>query len=184
MRDDRYRQMTDFLLGLGTNDVEHTGKGFLAHLIGVYKDLERWGADVEVCRAGMFHSIYGTQLFQNFCLPLSRRSDVQDLIGERAEWLAFLNSMMHRPDWDRIFLEQTGERSVVNRLTHESYQLTPQDFDDLTTVHVCDWLEQVPRSQDWDYRRAAYQAMAGSLGGIAAEECARVYGLETAGSTT
>ena len=31
-------QMTDFLVGLGTTDVEHTGHGFLAHLIGVYKD--------------------------------------------------------------------------------------------------------------------------------------------------
>ena len=160
MRDDCFKSMTDFLVGLGTTDVEHTGKGFLAHLIGVYKDLEEWGANVDVCRAGMFHSIYGTQLFQNFCLPLSRRADVQELIGERAEWLAFLNCVMNRPEWDRIFLEHTGERAVVNRLTGEKYRLTQHDFDDLTTVHVCDWLEQVPRSQDWDYRRAAYQAVA------------------------
>jgi hypothetical protein len=179
MRDECYRSMTEFLVQLGTTDVEHTGKGFLAHLVGVYQDLERWDADVDVCRAGMFHSIYGTQLFQNFCLPLSRRGDVQDLIGERAEWLAFLNSVMDRPAWDRIFLEQTGERAVVNRLTGEKYLISQRDFDDLTTIHVCDWLEQVPRSQDWNYRRDAYQAMAEYLGGIAEEECARVYGLET-----
>lgn len=178
MRDDRYKLMTDFLVGLGTTDVEHTGKGFLAHLIGVYKDLERWGASIEVCRAGMFHSIYGTQLFQGFCLPLDRRQDVRDLIGDRAEWLGFLNSVMDRPHWDRIFLEQTGERSLVNRITGEKYQLSQADFDDLATIHVCDWLEQVPRSADWDYRRAAYHAMAAYLGGIAQEECERVYGLE------
>jgi hypothetical protein len=180
MRDPLYRQMTDFLVGLGTTDVEHTGKGFLAHLIGVYKDLERWGGDLDVCRAGMFHSIYGTELFQKFCLPLERRSEVRDLIGERAEWLSFLNSVMDRGNWDRIFLEQTGERAVINRITGEKYRLSQGDFDDLVTVHVCDWLEQVPRSHDWDYRRAAYQAMAEYLGGIAAEECDRVYGLETA----
>lgn len=178
MRDERYKLMTDYLVQLGTTDVEHTGKGFLAHLIGVYKDLERWGSNVEVCRAGMFHSIYGTQLFQNFCLPLARRAEVQDLIGERAEWLSFLNSVMDRPHWDRIFLEQTGERAIVNRITGEKYLLSQRDFDDLTMVHVCDWLEQVPRSQDWNYRRAAYQAMAEYLGGIAEEECAKVYGLE------
>lgn len=183
MRDERYKPMTDFLMGLGTRDVEHTGKGFLAHLIGVYRDLERWGGDLDLCRAGMFHSIYGTELFQNFCLPLARRTDVQDLIGERAEWLAFLNCMMSRPDWDRIFLEQTGERAVVNRVTKERYELSQQDFDDLATLHVCDWLEQVPRSQDWNYRRAAYQAMAAYLGGIAAAECSRVYQLETAPAT-
>lgn len=180
MNDARYKQMTDFLLGLGTKDVEHSGKGFLAHLIGVYKDLERWGCEVDVCRAGMFHSIYGTELFQNFCLPLERRQEVQDLIGERAEWLSFLNSVMDRPKWDRIFLEHTGERALVNRLTGKKYLLNQRDFDDLTMVHVCDWLEQVPRSHDWDYRRAAYQAMAHYLGGIAEEECQRVYSLETA----
>lgn len=180
MRDPLYRQMTDFLMNLGTKDVEHTGKGFLAHLIGVYKDLERWGCDLDVCRAGMFHSIYGTELFQKFCLPLERRQDVRDLIGERAERLGFLNCMMDRARWDRIFLDQTGERCVVNRLTGEECPLSQADFDDLTTIHVCDWLEQVPRSLDWDYRRAAYQAMAKYLGGIAAHECDRVYALETA----
>ena len=37
--DERYRQMTDFLVGLGTDKVSHSGKTFLAHLIGVYHDL-------------------------------------------------------------------------------------------------------------------------------------------------
>lgn len=180
MHDPLYKSMTDFLMGIGTKDVEHTGKGFLAHLIGVYKDLERWGADLDVCRAGMFHSIYGTQLFQNFCLPLERRKEVQDLIGDRAEQIAFWNCVMNRPDWDRIFTDRTGERAVVNRITGERYELSQQDFDDLATLHVCDWLEQVPRSKDWDYRRAGYQAMAAYLGGIADEECRRVYGLERA----
>ncbi len=179
MRDPLYKQMTDFLMDLGTKDVEHTGKGFLAHLIGVYKDLERWGGDIDVCRAGMFHSIYGTELFQKFCLPLERRKAVSDLIGTRAEWLGFLNCVMDRTQWDRIFLEHSGERAVINRLTGEKYLLSQRDFDDLTTLHVCDWLEQVPRSHDWDYRRAAYQAMAEYLGGIAEEECERVYGLES-----
>jgi len=90
--------------------------------------------------------------------------------------------VMDRPNWDAIFLEQTGERAVINRLTREKYLLSQRDFDDLTIMHVFDWLEQVPRSHDWDYRRAAYQAMAEYLGGIAAEECDRVYGLETAAS--
>jgi hypothetical protein len=178
MRDPRFKEMTDYLMQLGTKDVEHTGQGFLAHLIGVYKDLERWGCDLDVCRAGMFHSIYGTELFQNFKLPLERRSEVRELIGDRAEWLAFLNCVMDRTSWDGIFTERTGDRAVIDRITGRKYRLNQRDFDDLTTIHVCDWLEQVPRSQDWDYRRTAYQAMAEYLGGIAAEECDRVYGLE------
>src|SRR5664279_4962606 len=87
--DSNYRCMVDFLVDLGTDSVPHTGeKGFLAHLIGVYRDLESWGCDRDVCRAGLFHSIYGTQIFRRFSLPLERRRDVQALIGERAERIA------------------------------------------------------------------------------------------------
>src|SRR6185436_3210797 len=101
--DPNYRQMIDFLRGLGTEDVQHSGeKGFLAHLIGVFKDLESWGCDRDVCRAGLFHSIYGTEKFQKFCLPLDRRDEVRQLIGDRAERLAYANSMMDRPSFDRL----------------------------------------------------------------------------------
>ena len=52
--DPKYREMVDFLVGLGTDSVPHSGDhGFLAHLIGVFKDLEGWGCDQDVCRAGM-----------------------------------------------------------------------------------------------------------------------------------
>ena len=45
MDDPQYKAITDFLLGLGTDKVPHTEKAFLAHLIGVYRDLESWGCD-------------------------------------------------------------------------------------------------------------------------------------------
>src|SRR5947207_3295271 len=84
--DPNYRPMIDFLRGLGTEDVPHSGdKGFLAHLIGVFNDLNAWGCDRDLCRAGLFHSIYGTELFRKFSLPLERRAEVRALIGERAE---------------------------------------------------------------------------------------------------
>ncbi|MFP6601255.1 MAG: hypothetical protein VB862_01895, partial [Pirellulaceae bacterium] len=83
-----------------------------------------------------------------------------------------------------IFKEQTGERKLANRETGEVYEMSPADFDDLTTLHVCDWLEQVPRSQEWDYRRDAYHAMADHSGGIAVKEYERVFKLETAGHDT
>src|SRR5204862_4980019 len=85
-RDPKYRTMIDFLRGLGTEDVPHSGdKGFLAHLVAVFRDLEAWNCDRDVCRAGLFHSIYGTELFRRFSLPLERRDEVRALIGERAE---------------------------------------------------------------------------------------------------
>ena len=124
------RGLLDFLVGLGTDSVPHTGeKGFLAHLIGVARDLESWGCDREVCRAGLFHSIYGTQKFQKFCLPLDRRDEVRQLIGERAERLAFVNCVMDRPSFDKLIASR-GPYRMINRLSGETITLDEQDFHD------------------------------------------------------
>ena len=76
------KRLTDFLVGVGVEQVPHTHKSYLAHLIGVYRLMEACGCTEELCRAGMFHSIYGTERFQGFTLPLERRGDVRALIGE------------------------------------------------------------------------------------------------------
>jgi hypothetical protein len=179
--DPDYRSMTDFLVGLGTDSVPHTGeKGFLAHLIGVHRDLESWGCERDVCRAGMFHSIYGTQLFQKFCLPLDRRAEVRQLIGERAERLAFVNCVMDRSSFDRLILSR-GPYRITDRVSGAIIELDEQDFHDLCVVHLCDWLEQVPRSQKWDYRRESYRNLAERLDGIAKESFDHVYALADAG---
>ena len=167
MDDPRYQDMIDFLKELGTEEIPHSDKPFLAHLISVYKDLQRWGCNLDICRAGMFHSIYGTEKFRRFSIPLDQRPRVQELIGERAELLAFWNCFMDREAWDTIFVEQTGERKLVNRETGEIYQMSQDEFDDLTTLHVCDWLEQVERAERWDFQREEFHNIAKRLGGIA-----------------
>ncbi len=86
--DQAFKPMTNFLVEIGIEQVPHTHKSYLAHLIAVFRDLEADGCSEDVCRAGMFHSIYGTEKFQGFTLPLERRDEVRSLIGERAEFLA------------------------------------------------------------------------------------------------
>jgi hypothetical protein len=182
MADPHWKQMTDFLVGLGTEEVAHTGNNFLAHLVGVYRLMEERGCTQELCRAGMFHSIYGTQLFQGFTLPVERRPEVRDLIGERAEWLGYLNSAMDRPTFDRAVEQATEPFRFLDRLTGEEIVLDPTDFDDLCRVHLYDWLEQVPRSRHgWDYRRAPYRRMAERLGGPALATYDEVFAAETCG---
>jgi hypothetical protein len=140
--------------------------------------MEGRGCSEELCRAGMFHSIYGTELFQGFKLPLERRPEVAALIGERAERLAYLNCAMDRTSFDEAVKRGTAPHHFRNRLTGEEVQLAAQDFDDLCKVHLYDWLEQVPRSKKWDYRRAGYQNMATRLAGVAAESYAAVFTAE------
>lgn len=178
--DTQYKQMTDFLVGLGTDKVPHTDTPFLAHLIGVFRDLESWGCQQHVCRGGMFHSIYGTEKFQRFCLPIERRAEVRELIGERAERLAYINSAMDRASFDRAIPQPSGPYKILDRLTGGEIDLDQDEFDDLCRVHLCDWLEQVPRSKQWDYRRAVYRQLAERLGGVARQAYEQVYAGEPA----
>jgi hypothetical protein len=176
--DKHFKTMTDFLVGIGIEQVPHTQKSYLAHLIAVYRDLKEQGCAEDVCRAGMFHSIYGTEKFQGFTLPLERRGEVRALIGDRAEYLAYLNCAMDRPSFDLAIDQRVEPYQFVDRITGAEVSLTQDDFDDLCRVHFYDWLEQVPRSHEWDYRRSAYRRMAERLGQAAEENFDRVYALE------
>jgi hypothetical protein len=178
---DDYRRLTDFLVGMGTAEVGHSNKTYLGHLVNVYRLLQEQGYGEDVCRAGMFHSIYGTELFQGFKLPLERRPEVRDLIGERAERLAYINCAMDRATFDRAVEEEQESYRIRLRESAEEVRLSRADFDDLCRVHLFDWLEQVPRSRHgWSYRRAAYRRMAERLGPAAVEAFDRVYALESA----
>ncbi len=175
--DKQFKRMTDFLLGIGIDQVPHTQKSYLAHLIAVFRDLESLGCPQDVCRAGMFHSIYGTEKFQGFTLPLDRRDELRALIGDRAEYLAYLNCAMDRASFDRALDQRIEPVVIIDRITGQEDQLAQPDFDDLCRVHLVDWLEQVPRSHEWDYRRQAYRSMAERLGTQAVESYERIYGL-------
>jgi len=173
--DKDFKRLTNFLVGIGIENIPHTEKSYLAHLIAVYRDLEALGCPEDVCRAGMFHSIYGTEKFQGFTLPLDRRAEVRALIGDRAEQLAYLNCAMDRASFDSALDRGDEPYPIIDRLSGAEVKLARHDFDDLCRVHLIDWLEQVPRSKEWDYRRAGYQKMAQRLGGQAAKSFEQVF---------
>jgi hypothetical protein len=61
--------------GEGAGAVAHTGNGkFDEHLLAVKRVLRAWGANDDLADAGLFHSIYGTEGFQGFCIPFDRRA--------------------------------------------------------------------------------------------------------------
>ena len=164
MSEKTFKELTDYFHKVGAVDVAHSTKSYLAHAIGVYNDLKTWGLDEELARIGLFHSIYGTQLFQGFTLPLEQRAEVRELIGERAEWISFLNCALDRPHYDAEIQKESGPYQILNRFTGEIIDVSDEDFHVLCVVHLVDWLEQVARSQGWDYRRTAYRNLAKRLG--------------------
>jgi hypothetical protein len=173
--DKDFKRFTDFLVGIGIQQVPHTHKTYLAHLIAVYRYLENEGCSQDVCRGGMFHSIYGTEKFQGFTLPLERRGEVRALIGDRAERLAYLNCAMDRATFDRVLDQAEEPYRITDRITGQDVLLAQDDYDDLCRIHLLDWLEQVPRSQEWSYRRTAYRKMAERLGEWAVKSYDQVF---------
>jgi hypothetical protein len=171
-----YRKWTAFLTDLGIEQIPHTQKNYLAHLVAVYKLMQSYRQEDELCRAGLFHSIYGTERFQGFKLALDRRDELAALIGARAERLAFWNCFMDRASFDRLLSKQDGMFPIRNRETGGMMELQQREYDDLCSVHLFDWLEQAPRSTfGWDYRREAYQQMAQRVGSAAVEAFRNVY---------
>lgn len=161
-------ELVDFLYSLGTADVDHTGHDFLTHLRAVSDLLAEHGNDAELVAAGLFHSIYGTEQFQDFSLPLSEREQVRSLIGERAERTAWLNCVMDRSTFDAAVSQALAgelDLNVADREGNPPISVSVDELRDLATVHLFDWLEQVERSElGWDYRRGAYREMAALVG--------------------
>jgi hypothetical protein len=169
------KQATDFLVKLGLPDISHTKTTYYAHLTGLYHYMQEHGCTPEVCRAGLFHSIYGTEVFQGFKLPLEKRQAVRDLIGQRAEHLAYINCAMDRKSFDNVLDQPRGPYRFIDRITGQPVVLDKDDYDDVCRVHLYDFLEQVPRSEWWDYRRGSYRKMAERLGGVALTAYDRVF---------
>lgn len=173
-----FKEMTNYIVSLGAADISHTDKTYLAHAIGVYNDMKAWGGNDDLCCAALFHSIYGTQGFQSFTLPIDRQPELRALIGDYAERLAFANCFMDRASLDEQIAQDKSSYPITHRVTGETFVLSKTEYEDLLLLHLCDWLEQVERAQLWDYRRTAYRQMAERLGGVAMENYDRVFAEE------
>src|SRR5205085_10859501 len=81
---------------LNTDDMPHTERSLFDHLLGTRQLLVEWGVRPALCDAGLFHSIYSTEHYEQQALPLARRGEVRELIGDEAESLVWLFCMLRR----------------------------------------------------------------------------------------
>ena len=166
----------------------HNGEeAFDNHLVGVQSVLRSWGAAEHLCDAALFHSIYGTEGFQGYKLPLSHRQEIAELIGPKAERLAWIFCMVDRASVDRTVMNPplpaaTTAPSFCARLDLGAFEIPLQggadgEWLDFITLSLADWLEQVEGAARhanptvfwaeggaWAYRRDAYAGMAKLLG--------------------
>jgi (p)ppGpp synthase/HD superfamily hydrolase len=156
----------EYLVQLGADRTRHSDCTLLDHLAGLHRDLTAWQCSEDVCMAGLFHSIYGTQSFHHKSISLERRDEVRRVIGARAERLVYLYRAVDRRAFDAS-LEKNGPVEVPDVETGQTVTLEQTEFDDLCRLQLCDHLEQMARCQTWDSRRSAFQRMAMRLGGPA-----------------
>lgn len=173
-----FQELVDYFHTLPTDDIVHSDGTYMGHCFSVYRDMKKWGFDEDLARAGLFHSIYGTGLFDRFKLELDQRDKVRELAGERGERLAFINCSINYEEFDEELAKGTFPFRMNGRLTGEKFELDEDELTDLLRLHLVDRLEQLPRTKAWDFRRPAYKIMADRLGSYAQAEYERVHALE------
>jgi hypothetical protein len=119
-----------FLIELDANKTPHSGRVLFEHLKGVHDLLRDWDNAEDVCMAGLFHSIYGTNTFKH--QSLKDRGALVGMIGVKAELLVHHFATKDRPLFESIededvrkqlqeieaanLLEQGGNQKTLRRL--------------------------------------------------------------------
>ena len=131
----------------GTAAAPHTGRSLRDHLIGTFNLLKAWGNDQDVCLAGLFHSIYGTEVYTRTSADLAERGTIRRAIGSRAEELAYLFCACDR----RHLLSNVEKRDAFelhDRFTDRSVSLDGGTLAALVEIALANELEQLPDSTD------------------------------------
>jgi hypothetical protein len=148
--DPMYERALELLNRFGAVDVEHPSGTLLEHLRGTYEQLERWGCSEDLCRAGLYHSVYGTEYFQKRTVPLEARDEVRSAIGDRAEEIAYLYCALSRQSLYRNL--DVGAPYMVKARDGREMPISLAQLADLMTLDLANRLEQQPRTR-WDVAR-------------------------------
>ena len=171
-----------YLNGEGALGVKHTGNGaFDAHLLGVRRVMQAWCPEKpHLHDAGLFHSIYGSEGFQGFCLPFEKRDELRGMIGDKAERLVHIFCVVDRLTVDNDLDSAPGRHAFAARPELGGFPIPVDDetWFDFVALTLGDWLEQVEgaargtnglfqwfeRGDAWGYRRGAYRRMSEIVG--------------------
>lgn len=117
----------------------HSRRTLMDHLVGVYVILQQWGAEQYVCNAGLFHSIYGTNVFKHESIALSDRQRVAGIIGEKAEVLAYQFCSLDRP---HALIQMIEGVAPLDRYTQKLSVITQVALRQLVQIEAANLIEQ------------------------------------------
>jgi len=144
-------QLNLLLERFGTGSASHSGRTLRKHLIATAQLLEAWGNTQSVCYAGLFHSIYGTQIYRHIAASLEYRTEIRAVIGDQAELLAYLFCTSDRKELLAVTTQsRAAEDAVVisHRIDRTALLINPSTLAGLLEIAVANEIEQMPFRAD------------------------------------
>ncbi len=132
----------ELLFRTGAANAPHSGRTLLDHLRGTHDLLTAWGAAEHVRTVGLFHSIYGTSIYQISLVSPYRRDCVRERIGADAEELVYLFSVAARPEALVSALEQTGVTVAIRSVPGQEISLSRKTYCELLEIECANLIEQ------------------------------------------
>jgi hypothetical protein len=140
-RDARSQAAIQLLLARGADKTAHAHeRSLLTHLVGTAIMLIAWNAPIDTVRAGLCHSIYGTNAFRKASLARNERAILQRTIGRRAEALVWHFSQLRRPATILRAL-RTGSQ-LVRELSGRTRNIDRQSLRQLFILECANLLDQ------------------------------------------
>lgn len=128
-----------FLLEHETDRLGHTGRTLQKHLWGTYRLLREWGCEEAACRAGLFHSIYGTNAFDHMTVEPTSRDVIRQLIGAPAESLVYVFHCSERP---MAWFEALLDAGTTSRISRQFVALSEWEVARLVEIECANLIEQ------------------------------------------
>ena len=171
----------EFLKIYKTDQIDHpTGGSLFVHLCRVYELLKEWKNPEKVCRAGLFHSIYGTTKFTQQTLSLEERSLVQKTIGKEAEYYAYLFCAIDRfnsfyrfsSSYSPLNPQDYRKMNFYNRFTDKTIFLSLKEYKILMEINLANTIDYIENNTDINidylfkviHRTTAYRSFLSPLG--------------------
>lgn len=138
-------ELLQFLTSVKTDETDHLVGSLYEHLVGTHRVLEEWNESEDLKNAGLFHSVYGTQLFDVQSATYEQRAEVQKRIGFYAERIAYLFSVIDR---GTLFNQLAMPKArVYDRVRYQLEPVTEQELCDLIVLEIANFVEFSPRFQ-------------------------------------
>ncbi|WP_437625291.1 DUF6817 domain-containing protein [Sorangium sp. So ce1151] len=133
-----------FLRRAGAAGRGHSEATLLSHLVGTRELLVAWGARPALSRAGLFHSVYGTESFHEGVLSSARRDEVRAEIGAEAELLSYLFCAVTAESLHEALAAPHGA-PLHDRFLRRVAPVDAATWRDLFELTAANALEQLPR---------------------------------------